>query len=552
MKEDPKQQLQSERFFQDEINELYHSLYEYEISLEEMAKKALTLAMKLTHVERGGLFHYTNGNVRMLAHYCDAPCANCTLLELRERLTAHPQKGPGKDSYFVNLEQEESLDAGSLYTRCNVQVQSYLTSRSPMKETQQVEIILLNAGDTFKESHLGWMDKIMALFPLLQKRETMRKALLDAQNEVQEISKSKAQFLANVSHEIRSPLNGVICMASLLKESELDDEQQELLNIIQFSAENITRIIQDLLDLSQISTGKINIRMERFSLPEMLSHLVQNFRSEIAEKNLEFEYSLQDNLDFFTGDRVRISQIISNLVHNAVKYTEEGRIFVDLREEDEHLIVVVSDTGVGIPEEKQQSVFEQFVQLHTKGKNKKKSGVGLGLSIVKELVELMGGTIELRSRVGRGSSFQVNIPSGGALAVKEAVEEQQKKYSQKGPIRILIAEDDGINSLYLSTLLNRKGYQVDVAENGALAVNLSRMNKYNLILMDVSMPVMDGLEATREIRTFAPDLSIIAVTAHAYEEDQRRILSAGMNDIVLKPIDEIDLMQAIQKQLVQA
>lgn len=552
MKKDFEQELKSERFFQTELNGLFHSLSENEISLEEMAKNALTLAMELTKVERGGLFHYINGNVRLLAHFCDAPCADCTLLDFRDDLYSHPEEEPEKNSFFVNLSEDEVWESKTLLTQCNVRVQSYMAARSPVFQSQNVELILLNPKKPFTEYQLDWMDKIMGLFPLLQKRENMRKALYDSQNEVQEISKSKAQFLANVSHEIRSPLNGVICMASLLKESSLDEEQQELLNIIQFSAENITRIIQDLLDLTQITTGKMNIRMERFSLSEMLSHLMQNFRNEIEERNLEFEYSLQDNLDYFTGDRVRISQIISNLVHNAVKYTEEGRIFVDLREEEDHLIVVVSDTGVGIPEEKLESVFEQFVQLHSAEKGKKKSGVGLGLSIVKELVELMGGTIELRSRVGRGSSFQVNIPSGGALAVKEAVKEQQKKYSQDGPVRILIAEDDGINSLYLNTLLSRKGYEVDVAENGALAVNLSRMNDYHLILMDVSMPVMDGLEATRNIRKFAPDLSIIAVTAHAYEEDQRRIRSAGMNDIVLKPIDEIDLMHAIQKQLVQS
>lgn len=551
------QELRSERLFQDKLNKIFHEIYENDVSLEEMARKALSLAMGLTGVERGGVFHYTNDGVRMLAHYCETPCTDCTLLEFREQLSHLDNKDfllqeeTQAQSFFVNIEQDEQWKAHNLTTRCNVQVRSFLASRANLNENQYVELILLNGLSDFEDYQLEWVKKILGLFSLVQKHEDTRKALFEAQNEVIEVSKSKAQFLANVSHEIRSPLNGVICMASLLKESKLDEEQQELLNIIQFSAENITRIIQDLLDLTQISTGKMNIRMESFSLSEMLSHLMQNFRSEIEDRNLEFEYSLQENLDMFTGDRVRISQIISNLVHNAVKYTEEGRIFVDLREDNDHLIVVVSDTGVGIPEDKLDSVFEQFVQLQSPGKGKKKSGVGLGLSIVKELVELMGGHIELRSRVGRGSTFQISLPSGGILAEKEAVQEQQRQYSQGGPIRVLIAEDDGINSLYLNTLLSRKGYQVDVAENGALAVNLCRMNPYHLILMDVSMPVMDGLEATREIRQFAPDMSIIAVTAHAYEEDQRRIRSAGMNDIVLKPIDEVDLMHAIQRQLVQ-
>jgi len=552
-------QLEDERNYQNLFHEMMIQVYGQKLKPEELAQKIIETIIENTGVQRAGIFLCDNGHIKMMAHHCETPCEYCTLLRLRDRID-HPQtfsismlEGQNTNSFYVNdrdiirelyLPEEETA---SLKTNCNIKVYSYLTARSYQKDNNYADLILLNAPDGFKDSQLTWMERFISVFTLVRQQEEMKKAVFTAQNDVVEAGKAKAQFLANVSHEIRSPLNGVICMASLLKETPLDEEQQELLNIIQFSAENITRIIQDLLDLTQISTGKMVIRMESFSVKDLVTKLLQNFHQEFEKRGLEFQYSLDEKLDTFIGDRVRISQIISNLVNNALKYTEKGRVFLEIRKEDDYLVVVISDTGLGIPEDKLSSIFDQFVQLHSA--DKKKSGVGLGLAIVKELVELMGGTIDVRSKVNRGSSFTIKIPTGGREISMDSPEVQDHIPRDNSSIRILVAEDDQINSLYLKTFLRKRGFQVDDAANGSLAVNLCRMNQYHLVLMDVSMPVMDGLEATRNIRQFAPKMEIIAVTAHAYEEDQRKIRQSGMNDIVLKPIDEQDLMKAIEKAL---
>lgn len=545
-----KKELHLEKDFQERYNHLAMDFYQNHYTLEEIGRRILEQVCSITGAVQGALFYHHDSEVKMTAHRCDDPCPDCHLINLKQQI-------PGPQTISINLQDEQRTN--SFYVnnpelnlqsenslQCSENVLSYLTARSYMKGRLHGELILVNSPGGFKEIHLGWMENTIGLFTQVQQREEMRQALIQARTEAAEAGKSKAQFLANVSHEIRSPLNGVICMASLLQETELDEEQQELLKIVQFSAENITRIIQDLLDLTQISTGKMVIRHEPFSLNELLTPLVQNYKKDMNDNGLDFHFQIAEGLDQFTGDPVRIGQILSNLVNNALKYTDEGSVYLEVGGSGLELDVTVSDTGLGIPEEKLDSIFDQFVQLDRNGSKKSGGkGVGLGLSIVKELVELMGGTIQVRSRVGKGSTFQVTLPSSDKSLGERLQKSAPKSKEEHKVLRILVAEDDPVNMLYLHTLLTRKGYLVDKAENGIAAVNLCRLNQYDLVLMDVSMPQKDGMEATKEIRQFAPDLRILAVTAHAYEGDRKKILESGMNGVVLKPIDEEELLQAV-------
>lgn len=547
-------ELEQERNYRDTLYILMQDLGQDELDLEHSAQRALQSLWRLTGADRGGVFLYDDQGIHMVAHHCATPCRRCNLLEVgdivnrtQEAFSLSVEEGAQASSFI--LHEPLKNFQGELPATCPPDIHSYLNASCYYQGKRLLELILINAKDGFSDGSLPWMEKILLLCKEIFLKRQMQISLESARKEVIDVNKEKAQFLANVSHEIRSPLNGVICMSSLLMDTELDEEQQELVNIIQFSASNITRIIQDLLDLTQISTGKMRIRCEEFSLQELMGGLIQNFQSDSLEKGLDFQYSIEDNLAPFWGDSVRIGQIVSNLVTNAIKYTDQGKIFLDIRIEEKMLKVVVSDTGVGIPEENQSSVFDQFVQLHSGEKRAKKGGVGLGLAIVKQLVDLMGGMIELRSRVGRGSTFTVNIPAGSSEEDLPVVVPQENADKKSDVHRILIAEDDDINRLYLKTFLGRQGFIIDEAENGLIAVDMCKANPYDLVLMDVSMPQMDGIQATAEIRQFAPKLPIIAVTAHAYEEDQRKVRKSGMNGIVLKPIDEKDLKSTIQNIL---
>ncbi|MDC7223064.1 MAG: ATP-binding protein [Spirochaetales bacterium] len=361
---------------------------------------------------------------------------------------------------------------------------------------------------------------------------------------------AKTQFLGSLSHEIRSPLNGIICMGSLLRETELNEEQLELLDIIQFSADNITRIIQDLVDLTLLTSGQVILKNETFSLQTVCRNLIKNMKEEAESKGLSLGFRLEEGVDSFHGDSVRIGQILSNLLQNAVKYTREGEIFLSISLRSGGIEFVVSDTGVGIPRDKQDIIFDEFTQLGNPVQKDKARGVGLGLAIVKDLVEMMGGRVSVKSREGKGSSFTVLLPFHDDVEeFKEEKRGGETLFLPSEDTSFLIVDDDEINRLYLKMVLEGIGARTDEAENGRIAVEKVAGNKYDMILMDISMPVMNGLDATREIRKIKGNLPVLAVTANAFDEDFKRILDAGLDDIVLKPVDEVQLMKKISNWL---
>jgi signal transduction histidine kinase/ligand-binding sensor domain-containing protein/ActR/RegA family two-component response regulator len=391
-----------------------------------------------------------------------------------------------------------------------------------------------------------------------------------AREVAEEATQAKSLFLANMSHEIRTPLNGMMGMLSLLAGSSLTEEQREYLENSRLSAENLNVLVNDLLDFESIGSGTIKLAHDSFRVEEVVRYVVHMLTPKAEEKDLrlEMEIGLGESSSMVIGDRGRLVQVLANLVNNAVKYTDSGTVSVsvtaspDAESADaEKYSFAVADTGIGISDENLSRIFESFTQLDA-GYTKPNRGVGLGLAIVKELVDVMGGSVEVRSELGSGSTFTLKIPLETAPATafdttsgsprtdsgtnsEERMAEKDRPAGRQSNPAILVCEDEGINRLYIVKFLKKQGFEVDTAVSGTQAVEKALSGTYDCILMDLGMPEIDGLEATRRIREHetasgedAGRIPIIALTAHTYEEDVRKCREAGMDDFVSKPINE--------------
>lgn len=379
--------------------------------------------------------------------------------------------------------------------------------------------------------------------------------------ELVRLQKAKEQFLANISHEIRTPINGIAGMASLLSQNPSPEDREMYLNAIRHSAENLKLIINDILDLAAIESGKLRFEKIPFNLQDLVPPLISTFTYQAKEKRIELKYTIADKLNrILLGDPVRLNQILINLISNAVKFTHNGSIEVvcdiDKIQRDACWVrIEVTDTGVGIPKEKLNTIFESFSQAD-ESVTRKYGGSGLGLTIVKQLVELQKGKITVRSKEGRGSTFIVLIPyaPAKAKAITTPLPTPNIRFNPGliKQLNVLLVEDNDINRLYAKSILKNWHCHADIAENGLVAIEKVKNNSYDIILMDVQMPVMDGYEATKAIRLMdAPkrNLPIIALTANATKKDIELCLSAGMNDYLPKPFTPEDLQRKIFEDL---
>lgn len=372
------------------------------------------------------------------------------------------------------------------------------------------------------------------------------------ETELVRLQKAKEQFLANISHEIRTPINGIAGMANLLGQGPSPEDRETYLNAIRHSAENLKVIINDILDLAAIESGKLRFERIAFNLKDLLPSLVSTFTYQAKEKKLSLDYRIDEKLNkILLGDPVRLNQILINLISNAVKFTHTGSIQISCTAEKEHrgtcwIRIEVTDTGVGIPEEKLNTIFESFSQADA-SVTRRYGGTGLGLTIVKQLVELQQGTIHVVSKEHVGSTFMVIIPYGIGkvkdLAQTSPGRDLALKDMKKSHLRVLLVEDNDINRLYAKSILKNWQCYIDVAENGLVAIEKIKNNFYDVVLMDVQMPVMDGYEATKVIRMMSQsaDVPIIALTANATLTDVEKCFTAGMNDYLPKPFTPEDL-----------
>jgi two-component system, sensor histidine kinase len=397
-------------------------------------------------------------------------------------------------------------------------------------------------------------------------KETEEK-LKEEKKKAESSEKVKQLFLANMSHEIRTPMNAILGFARLLQESDIDEEQRKYIDIILQSGDNLLVIINDILDFSKIEAGKVVFEVLPFHLADNIRSTIELQAAKARQKNIKLTAHIDEKLPVMVqGDTVRLNQILLNLISNAIKFTEEGEVNVSVTEvkesnSDVTIQFSVKDTGIGIPLEKQSKIFEVFEQATT-STVRKFGGTGLGLSIVKQLVELQGGRVVLKSKPGLGSEFSFRLRFLKYHSEEIPVEPKEKIPAQLvndikigAGKRILVVEDNPINSLLVLKVLKRQGYETDVAENGKVALDKYHANKYDIILMDLQMPEMDGYEATINIRrslTGNNNIPIIAMTAHTIKGEYERCMEIGMNNFISKPFRPDDLYEKIDSLLVSA
>ncbi|MDI5897525.1 PAS domain S-box protein [Flavobacterium yafengii] len=356
--------------------------------------------------------------------------------------------------------------------------------------------------------------------------------------------KAKQQFLSNMSHEIRTPMNAIIGFTKVVLKTELTTKQKEYLNAIKMSGDALIVLINDILDLAKVDAGKMTFEKRPFKMKSSIAAMLHLFETKIQEKNLKLIKEYDNKIpDVLVGDPIRLHQIILNLVSNAVKFTSKGKIIVSvhLLHEDEDKVIIefaVTDTGIGIPKEKTGKIFENFQQASS-GTSRLYGGTGLGLAIVKQLVEPQGGSIRVRSTVNEGSTFSFTLSFQKTSADAELENEIMELDTEIKNIKVLVVEDIPLNQLLMKTLLDDFGFAREIAENGKIAIEKLKENDYDIILMDLQMPEMNGFEATEYIRnTMKSKIPIIALTADVTTVDLAKCKAVGMNDYIAKPIDE--------------
>ncbi len=410
-------------------------------------------------------------------------------------------------------------------------IESDVTTRKKMEEE------LLNANMVAEQS-------------ALQTQKTLLD-LIEAKSEVERMMKVKEQFLANMSHEIRTPMNAIIGFTGFMNKTSLTSEQKQYLEVIKTSGENLMVIINDILDFSKIQSGKIIFEQIELQLPQIMSAVNELLLPKAIEKNIKLSYSIDPLIpEYLIGDPTRLTQILINLIGNSVKFTEKGEVktnveFLGCDDQNVELQFTVSDTGVGIPREKLDFIFEGFSQASS-STTRQFGGTGLGLAIVKQLIELQDGEIKVKSKQGIGSefSFKIKFMNRNIISPKSDPDELVS-FEQMGPLdnlRVLLVEDNKFNQMLASKILSDWNCVVEVADNGRIALEILENSDFDIILMDIQMPEMDGYEATRCIRNNFKSpknhIPIIALTAHAISGETDRCHNAGMNDYISKPFNE--------------
>ncbi len=408
-------------------------------------------------------------------------------------------------------------------------------------------------SDTQSEIDATFRAELEQKASLAKKLESLNKDLLHAKETAEMASRAKSVFLANMSHEIRTPMNGVIACVQLLQDTRLNKEQKELVSLITRSSNALLNIINDILDLSKIEAGHLQLSREPFAIQQLINDACDLNRVVAGEKQVQLNVHFEPGTpEFVMGDPVRVRQVVMNLVTNAIKFTREGSVNIDVGFDQidtarYNLILEISDTGIGIPKDRIDKIFESFEQADN-SISRNYGGTGLGLTICKNLVDMMDGYLEVESEAGKGASFIITMPFKLAEAPVEqdTVSNATKNYGKK----VLVAEDNVVNQRVAQKMLNKVGIDADIVFDGEAAIEAANNRHYDLIMMDIEMPVVDGIEATRVIQAGnGPNKKtpILALTASVLDDDRKRVLEAGMQGFIGKPVRLSQLTQELDR-----
>ncbi len=479
-------------------------------------------------IDYNGKIRYHNSSVKDTLGYTAKSLIGKNLLDFLLPSSQHEF-----NSIFAKIKRKRYHKAAEFQFLCKDGSYKYLELNSiNLKQNEKIDGLILDCRDI-----------------------TQRKK--DAE-ELQRAQKAKEQFLANISHEIRTPINGIAGMATLLGQRPNENDQAIYLSAIKSAADNLKVIINDILDLASIESGKLKFEQIGFNINDLLQSLIVTFNHQAQAKKINLSYELEEGAShIFLGDPVRLTQILTNLISNAIKFTPSGYVKVKCgltkrEKKNYYLKFEVTDSGIGIPKDKLATIFESFSQADT-SVTRKYGGTGLGLTIVKQLVELQQGTVSVKSTVDKGSVFEFVLPyQKGDLKAGQQTNFSFGNATHKKltGAKILLVEDNDINRLYATSILKTWGCHVESAENGFVAVEKVKNLSFDIVLMDIQMPVMDGFEATKQIRLLEKvksQVPIIALTANASQKDIENCLAGGMDDCIAKPFTPEDLYRKLNQ-----
>lgn len=392
----------------------------------------------------------------------------------------------------------------------------------------------------------------------ITERKKFERELVLARKKAEQAASAKSDFLSTISHEIRTPLNAIIGLTHILKENNKDPECEEYLRILQFSSNNLLGLINDVLDLSKIESGKVSLVEKDFHLKLLLKSLVETFKIRCAEKKIELKLAMDERIpEALIGDALKLSQVFTNLLGNAVKFTEKGSITLEAKlkhtlEDRVSISFAVKDTGIGISSDKLEAIFEEFTQANSQI-SIKYGGTGLGLSISQKIIELHGAKMGVESQLGKGSTFHftLHLKVGDKSNIVQAQETDRSETRKLSGAKVLLCEDNAVNVLVVSKFLKDWDIEFDVATDGNMALFMVQNTYYDLVLMDIRMPVLNGYEATKRIRELEGErykhLPIIAMTASADSPTQEGLASSLLNDFISKPFEPSDFYNKLVK-----